>query len=546
MNLPVTVFESFAATAESAGHLPLLAMPASPAHAQRADGVEFSYRDAARIVRHLATAYESAGYRPGHRVGLVLGNCPEHFWHLLALNAIGVCAVPLNPDYLAHDVLHAIELADLCLVVVGGGPAIDAVASATAQIREPVPIWRLDADAGPPAPRRAPGVCVESPLERECLIIFTSGTTSRPKGCRITNHSCLESGRSYASVGGLLSLERESTRLYIPLPTFHMNATVLAFNAMLQTRGCLILSERFSASAWWREIRETRATGFHYLGLIPPLLLKAPLSGDDGRHELRFGLGAGVDPAVHRSFEERFNVPLVECWGMTETSRLIANAHEPRSVDTRAFGRPHAPLEVMVADVLGQPVAPGEAGELLVRCQGRNPRDGFFSGYVNDDDATSHAWFGDWFHTGDIVRQSPDGMLTFVERRKNIIRRSGENIAAAEIEEALSLSDDIREVVVLGVPDALRDEEPLACIVLQEFVEPTPEVAQRIVACLKGRLAMHKFPGWIQFVDSVPVTSTQKVRKDQLLLNFDPVGGDHVHDMRAFKQNRRARTASTI
>jgi acyl-CoA synthetase (AMP-forming)/AMP-acid ligase II len=535
---PDTVYEMFAATTCTAGHLLFLAFPSNTHREYLKSGAEFSYAQALEFVESVAAEYRVAGYASGHRVALVMGNRPEYFWHFLALNSIGVCAVPLNPDYLEHEFVHAMTIADISLAVVAGDPSVR-VQAAASRVTSPVPVWRIDAGVKIPAPGRAASWAETEPLHREALVIFTSGTTSRPKGCVITNYSCLESGRSYTAVGGMLSLTMERERLYVPLPTFHMNTTVLALNAMLATRGCLVSTDRFRASTWWRELRESRATGVHYLGLIPPILLKAPPSDDDGAPTVKFGLGAGVDPAVHARFEERFGFPLVEVWGMTETSRLIANAHEPREINTRSFGRPHPPWEVLVADESGAAVPHGVEGELLVRCTGADPRSGFFSGYVNDEEATAIAWRGGWFHTGDIVTQDVSGMLCFVERRKNIIRRSGENIAAAEVEEAIMTLDMVKAAVVLGVPDALRDEEPLACVVLQGEVQPSQAAAADIVASLKGRLANHKLPGWIQFVNEIPVTPTFKVRKDLLLSGFDPnVAGSQIHDVRSLKSRR--------
>src|SRR5207247_5260790 len=137
-----------------------------------------------------------------------------------------------------------------------------------------------------------------------------------------------------------------------------------------------------------------------------------------------------------------------------------AHCTEPRQIRTRAFGRPRGGFGARVADARDLAVPAGVDGELLVRWGGDGgPRHGFFSGYLKNAAATEEAWRGGWFHTGDVVRQTPDGMLVFVDRRENIIRRSGENIAAAEVEAALQAHDDVGQVAVLAVPDELREEE---------------------------------------------------------------------------------------
>src|SRR5690606_15875928 len=160
-------------------------------------------------------------------------------------------------------------------------------------------------------------------------------------------------------------------------------------------------------------------------------------------------------------FEQRFGFPLIEAWAMTETgSGAIAAANrEPRHVGTRCFGRLDASMEHRIVDENGCNVLPGVAGEFLVRRRGEQPRRYFFSGYYKDHDATEHAWADGWFHTGDIVRADADGNLFFVDRRKNIVRRSGENIAAVEVEGALLRHPAVRGCAVTPVPDDIRGEE---------------------------------------------------------------------------------------
>lgn len=536
MTAPASVYDMFQAAADQSGSLPFLAYAKCPARDFEAAGAEYSYASSAKRVHALAVHYLAAGYGPGHRVALVLGNRPQYFWHFLALNKIGVCVVSVNPDFMAHEFVHAFALSDTALVVTL--PELqEVICAAVTDMPYALAVATHD-DASFPAPSCPASDDAPTVGERGALVIFTSGTTSKPKGCLISNFSCLESGRSYTDIGGLLTLEEECERLYMPLPSFHMNATVLALNAMLRVRGCLITTDRFRASTWWDEINSAKATCLHYLGLIPPILLKTPVAPGEGAPTVKFGLGAGIDPVLHAPFEKRFGFPLIEVWGMTETSRIIANAAEPRYVETRAFGVPHDPLEALVVDEDGHPVPNGTPGAFLVRSKGADPRAGFFSEYIKNPDATAEAWEGGWFHTGDVVTQDADGMLYFVERRKNIIRRSGENIAAAEVEEALIGIPDIARVVVLAVDDPLRDEEPLACVVLSNPGDACEAKARDIYDASVELLARHKRPAWIQFVEDVPVTPTQKVRKDVLLEGFDPENGRLTFDLRAVKNQK--------
>src|SRR5262249_52789011 len=172
----------------------------------------------------------------------------------------------------------------------------------------------------------------------------------------------------------------------------------------------------------------------------------------------RFGFGANANPRDHGAFEARFGFPLAESWAMTETGggAMISASREPRHVGTRCFGRPPHDLDVQIDE---------RTGELLVRQKGQDPRRGFSSGYLKDAAATEEAWRGGWFHTGDAVRRGEDGQLHFVDRIKNIIRRAGENIAALEVEAALTEHPAVAQVAVIAAPDPVRDEEVFACIV---------------------------------------------------------------------------------
>ena len=173
----------------------------------------------------------------------------------------------------------------------------------------------------------------------EASILYTSGTTGRPKGCVLS--------QAYELACGALVRERsaaclrcsEGDRVYNPLPLYHVNSGILSFYGLMLTGNCQIQPDRFSPQRWWQEVRETRATVIHYLGVVAPLLLGQPPSPDDRRHDVRFGLGAGIEPQLHGAFEERFGFPMVEVWGMTEMVRILADNHAPRQVGTRAFGR---------------------------------------------------------------------------------------------------------------------------------------------------------------------------------------------------------------
>jgi acyl-coenzyme A synthetase/AMP-(fatty) acid ligase len=262
---------------------------------------------------------------------------------------------------------------------------------------------------------------------------------------------------------------------------------------------------------------------------MPAILLGLPPSELDRAHRVRFGYGANANPRDHAAFEARFGFPLIEAWAMTETGggAVIAASREPRHVGTRCIGRPLKDLEVKIDEA---------SGELLVRQAGEEPRRGFFSGYLKDEAATEEAWRGGWFHTGDAVRRGPDGQLHFVDRIKNIIRRSGENIAALEVEAALAGHPAIRQVAVVATPDEVRDEEVLAFVVPHGSIETNEATAISIQDWCLERLSYFKAPAYVAFIDALPTTSTNKVQKARLAdFALDP---QRRFDLRARKKRR--------
>jgi len=377
-------------------------------------------------------------------------------------------------------------------------------------------------------------------LDTETSLLYTSGTTGRPKGCILTNFYYLNVGVWYRDIGGLMKIEYGQERFLNPLPLFHMNSQAVTATCAILTGNCLAQPERFSPSRWWKDVVSSGATIIHYLGVMPPMLLNQPPAPEERLHHVKFGFGAGVEPQLHPRFEERFGFPLLEVWGMTEVGRFYGDRHEPRQITTRAFGRPFGGLEARVVDDEDHDVPRGLAGELLVRWAGpEGARHGFFSGYLKNTEATEDAWRGGWFHTGDVVCQMPDDMLVFVDRKKNIIRRSGENVAAAEVEACLQAHEAVAQVAVLAVPDEVREEEVMACVVVMPGVTANRALAEQIQAWCLTRLAYFKAPGWVLFLDRLPTTGTQKVQKTQIFAKGeDPRRQAGALDVREGKKRR--------
>ena len=515
-----TIWQAFAATASRHPDRPVFNVLRETAVIYGIPAGELSYRQVHDSITVLEASLQRQGYGPGYRVMLLLENRPEFFVWLLALNRIGASVVPVNPD-LRHSELTYMAGHSEPSLIVGLQHRRDDLAAAAKEAGLTVEVI-APGDSVPP-PGTAGPVALRSdaagaPLDGEAMeaaLLYTSGTTGSPKGCILTNTYFLESGRWYATAGGLCALNEDGERMITPLPIFHMNAMAYSFMAMIAVGGCLTVLDRFHPSSWWQSVGESKATCLHYLGVMPSMLMGAPVSGSDREHSVRFGFGAGVDPKLHASFEERFGFLLVEAWAMTETGAgaVICANQLPRRVGESCLGKPGPELDVRIIDADNQ-ASPNGPGELLVRRKGSDPRRGFFSGYFKNAEATAEAWAEGWFHTGDIVRREDDGSMFFVDRKKNVIRRSGENIAAVEVESALMRHPQVLAAAVAAVADPVRGDEVFACLKVEG--EPGKALATEIVGWCLGQLAYYKAPGYVAFVDALPLTSTQKIQRKEL------------------------------
>jgi crotonobetaine/carnitine-CoA ligase len=540
-----TIGDAFFEAVRSYGSSALLAVPKNPSRVYLPDGLELTYAQAAEQVQYLISVYSQAGYGVGHRVGLSLENRPEHILHKLALNSLGVCCVPLNPDYRPQELAYIISHSRVD-VIISLRTHLKNIIDAVGRHASMPSIVCVESFAQELSPPKILKEHVKPNSDTPASILYTSGTTGKPKGCVLSHRYELAAGAWYANTGGLADIQENQERLFNPLPLYHVNASVLSFYCMLLTGNCQIQTDRFQPKRWWEEIVASRATIVHYLGVIIPMLLNQPSVPREREHRIRFGFGAGVESTLHQTFEDRFGFPLVEIWGMTEMVRTLSVSSSPRQVGSRAFGKQAPGLEVRVVDDQGRDVLEDHPGEMLIRHSAEEPRKDFFSSYLDDPEATERAWRGGWFHTGDVVTRDSSGMLHFVDRNKHIIRRSGENISAAEVEAILQAHPLVKMVAVLGVTDEVREQEVLACVCLSEHARTimndwSAEERQKIAISLfkhcSEHLAYYKAPGWILLVDDLPTTGTQKIQKHMIFDNsLDPRSVKEICDLRHLKK----------
>jgi crotonobetaine/carnitine-CoA ligase len=272
----------------------------------------------------------------------------------------------------------------------------------------------------------------------------------------------------------------------------------------------LVILPRFSPSHFWQAVVQHNVSVLYLIGTMPFFLLKQPENPALERgHRLRVILCSGIHPNFHAEFERRWGVPWREAYGMTETGvDLLVPLHDADSVGSGAMGKPVASKQVRIVDPQGNPVADGQAGELLVRGEP------IMLGYWNNPQASAETIRDGWLHTGDLVTKDERGYYHWQARLKDTIRRAGENISAAEVESVLLEHPSVQAAAVVPVPDELRGQEVKAYIVLQPGQPRDPEA---LLAFARQQLAYFKIPRYIEFLEHLPRTASERVEKHRLL-----------------------------
>lgn len=510
MSLPNSPFDAFQASLmRDGGTRPMLILPAAANLPYAQGGLRLTYGQIGEAVDQLITQLSSAGYGAGSRVALILENRPEFFIHWLALNAVGASIVPINAEMRPDELAHQMKIAkpDLMITLPQHMPLVEGGC--------PADLPRAVTGAPLPSAQNPRKAAIMRDPQAECALLFTSGSTGKPKGCMLSNHYFLNVGLWYTQMAAKAAPMPDQVISLTPLPFFHMNALGCNGVGMMMIGGAIVALDRFSASRWWQIVAESEATIVHNLGVIPAILLQLPVTESETRHKARFNFSPGVDAQHRLDFEARFKLPIVEGWAMTETggTGTIDTAGHDYPTGQRCIGKMREGAEYRIVDEAGQDVPVGTPGELLLRATGPDPRAGFFSGYLGDEAATNEAWADGYFHTGDVVKVDTEGFFYFIDRRKSIIRRSGENISALEVEGVLKADPTIQATAVTPVTDAIRGEEVFA------FVVPHADTAfdaQATMAKAATQLSYHKLPGFIAVVEALPLSSTQKLLRGQL------------------------------
>ena len=449
------------------------------------DGRTLTYRELDERSERFACGLRARGFSKGERIALMYPNCPEFLVASYGIAKAGLQEVPLLTDQKPQGLAQILEIAAIKGVLAAPDcqEVLQAVRAKPLDFEE---VASHDAAA-------LPAVSAIEPFS----VMFTSGTTGLPKGVvRPHRADVLLSLRS----AHLMGYGPEDV-VFSVFPLAHINAKVNSLMGVMHVGGSAVLYDRFSASGFWEATRRHGATSAAFQGAMLEILWKTRQARDRD-NPLRTGRAAPVPVALHRDFEEYFDVRLYEAYGFSEAG-IVAFNRERRP---GFFGKPvHEHFEVAVLDDEDSPVERGQPGVLAVR-----PRIPYsmFTGYLGMPEYTLGTMRNLWFHTGDMVVEDADGYLSFMRRDSDAIRRRGENISPLEVERAVAEVPGVLECAAYGVPSELTEEEVMVAVVRDSRHEsPTPELIARHCESALPRFAVPRF---IRFVEVIPKNDSQK------------------------------------
>lgn len=451
-----------------------------------------------RFRRHLARR----GVRPGQRVGLMLDNSLFYPVAWLGVVTAGAVAVPMNKRLGIDDARYLLANSGAVALVVDESTEEVARAASTDAVRETFVAQGDDPTSGLDGPAESGADALHAGSLAN--IQYTSGTTGFPKGCLLSHRYWQRMGAASVEIMGITADDTILTSQ--PFSYIDPQWNVVA---ALQAGAHLVLLDGFHPSTFMHDVARFGVTVFYCLGVMPTLLLKQPAGPHERDNSLQRVFCSAIPADRHEEIERRWGAPWFEVFGMTETGVNIAVAADDhdRFVGTGCLGRALWHNEAVVVDEGDRELPPGEVGELCLRGLG------FMDGYHEDPEATAAFFRNGWAHTGDLATKDADGYVYYRGRRKEMIRRGGENIAPAEIETALGLHPDVVECAVAGVPDADLGEEIKAYVVLRRGAAVDADALAGFVA---GKLARFKVPRYWEFRDSLPHTPSERVAKHEL------------------------------
>ena len=450
------------------------------------------------------------GLKKGDKISFMSGNGYQTTKIFLGTMYAGIVVAPLNlmsqPSHLEYVLAHS----DTQLVFFTEDQK-EKLEAAAGKVRREINLMEIENDAALifPEDKSLSGYSLpEVAEEDDALLLYTSGTTGMPKGV-ILSHKNMVAGGEYTALAHELTPE---DRVLCSLPLYHINGEVVTVVSPLVTGGSVVMPHKFSATSFWRQISEYRCTWFSVVPTIISYLCSATDLEEQGLHldQLRFGRSASsaLPPQLHKSFEEKFHVSIVETMGLTETAApVLSNPIEPSK---RKYGSPGRPVgnEAKIINAEGKEVSRGEQGEIMVR------GDNVMRGYYKAPDITKKTLEPDgWLHTGDLGYMDEDGFVFVIGRIKELIIKGGENIAPKEIDETLYKHPAVLDAAAVGIPDKDYGEEIMACVTMKPGCKVTEE--ELVNHCLE-HLGKFKTPKVFKLMDELPRGPSGKIQRLKL------------------------------
>jgi len=472
------------------------------------EGLSYSFRELNERVNQFANALLAAGVRRGHHVSVMLPNCSDFPLTWLALAKLGAVMVPVNNRYQVRDLEYILHDSDSTALVIHSDylPIYRQIPAGADKVEQ---LFRVGPGAGEgeidlrrsAAQSSRELSCPAPKLDDIMNLQYTSGTTGFPKAAITTHEYWLVLGKFAAQAMTEEDLFLTMSPFYYMDPQWEL--------LMALDSGCgIVLMDKITLENLARSIKQYPITT---LWGFPEMLYLAGFK-EDRDHHLRAALLSAFPPALHREFEAQFHVTAREVFGMTEigigTQVPFEDAH---LVGSGSVGRPPDIRQLRIVDDSGHDVRPGEVGELLVKGQG------LFRGYYKKPAENARAFLGDYFRTGDLFRQDQAGNYYFVSRKKDMIRRMGDNISAMEVEQVLMSHPRIAEAAVIPVPDPVRGEEVKAYILPAAGETPASVPPEEIIAFCLERIAKFKVPRYIEYVAEFPKSASEKIQKNLLI-----------------------------
>lgn len=480
-------------------------------------GDTLTFADVERLTAGYAIALRERGVRSGDRIAVMLTNQPAFPLTWLALAALGAVMVPVNARYQTADAEHVLRACDASGIVTGPEfkQLLDRLPADVPALSRVHPAQVIEAEAAKAGDVRLPDGGDPHPAGLGS-IQFTSGTTGLPKGCMLPHRYWTQLADGLVNEFPYLT----ASDVMLTAQPFHYIDPQWNVAAGLLSGAELIILDGFHPSSFWAKARQHRVTYFYCLGAMPALLLRMPASPHDREHCVRAVQCSAIPRALHRDLEERWGVPWYEAFGMTETGAdlRVTDADHDELVGTGCLGHPVGYRQVRIVDGDDRPLPTGQTGEITFKGPG------MMSGYLDEPAVTATAMRGGWFHTGDLGRMDERGRVYHTGRLKDMIRRSGENVAPREVEEVLLTHPTVQLAAVCAVPDDIRGEEVKAY-----YVAPGATPTELAEYC-RARLAAFKVPRFWQRETDLPRTDSQRVAKARLGGLNGPVFDATLHE----------------